>query len=235
MPTNLKFRSYLEYELKALYLYNNDGATALPDRTKFYALVGNANISDISTKAEIIAAEQIASNANTYERFNLLFSNPIYDATNKRWQLPIKTWTLTVGEEIDYNFIALLADARPQSNLQCTATTGTPGTIETITAHGLSANEEVMIVGATQPGGVSATTIYYAEIVSPNEIQLKTSPTAAAIAINSAGSDLQLKYAAGEIVGFRKEDATETLAANTPISWNFTLTNAAYFGIGQGS
>jgi hypothetical protein len=249
MPTNLKFRSWLEYEIESIFA--NDTATpkVLPDKTKFYTLVGkDTSLTDISSKALVIAGEQIKTASNNYSRFNPNFgSEALYDSSNKRWLMPIATWTISLPESIQYNYVALLADARVESNrpVTMTLTAGSPTTFTTATDHGLDSgsNEEVMITdddGGAFPTGLSPTTIYYAINISATEFQLSTTPLSAGpqtpLELTSAGTaGLRLRYAKGRLVGFRKEDQVETLAANAPLSWNFNLTNAAYFGVGQGT
>ena len=249
MPTNLKFRSWLEYEIESIFA--NDTATpkVLPDKSKFFTLVGkDTSLTDTSSKALVIAGEQIKTTTNNYSRFNPNFgTEALYDSSNKRWLMPIATWTISLPEAIQYNYVALLADARLESNrpVTMTLTAGSPTVFATAVDHGLdsSGNEEIMLTdddGGAFPTGLSASTIYYAIYVSTTEFQIATTPASAGtqtpLELTSAGTaGLRLRYAKGRLVGFRKEDSIETLAANAPLSWNFNLTNAAYFGVGQGT
>lgn len=249
MTVNLKFRSWLQYEIESIFANDTGAPKVLPDKTKFYTLVGkDTSLTDTSSKSLVIAGEQIKTSSNNYARFNPNFgSTALYDSSNKRWLMPIATWTISLPEAIQYNYVALLADARLESNrpVTMTLTAGSPTVFTTTTDHGLDAsgNEEVMLTdddGGAFPTGLSASTIYYAIHVSATEFQLSTTPATAGtqvpIEATSAGSaGLRLRYAKGRLVGFRKEDAIETLAANAPLSWNFNLTNAAYFGVGQGT
>lgn len=249
MPTNLKFRSWLEYEIESIFANDTSTPKVLPDRTKFFTLVGRDTfLTDTSSKALVIAGEQIKTASNNYSRFNPNFgSEALYDSSNKRWLMPIATWTISLPESIQYNYVALLADARLESNRPVTMTlvAGSPTIFTTDVDHGLATdgNEEVMLTdddGGTFPTGLSASTIYYAIYISTTEFQIAATPASAGtqtpIEATSAGSaGLRLRYAKGKLVGFRKEDQIETLAANAPLSWNFNLTNAAYFGVGQGT
>lgn len=249
MPTNLKFRSWLQYEIENIFANDTGAPRVLPDKTKFFTIVGNdSSLTDTSSKAIVIAGEQIKTATNNYTRFNPNFgSTALYDSSNKRWLMPIATWTISLPESIQYNYVALLADARVDSNIPVTLTlsSGSPTTFTTATDHGLdsSGNEEIMLTDddfGTFPTGLSASTIYYAVHVSTTQFQIATTPASAGtqtpIQLTSAGSTgLRLRYAKGKLVGFRKEDSIQTLAANSPISFNFNLTNAAYFGVGQGT
>lgn len=244
MPTNLKFRSWLEYEIECLFTNSSSAPRALPDRANFYAMLCNGNITDISSKASVIAAEIEKTSTNNYNRFNAPFAaEAIYDGANKRWQMPVVTWTVSYPEAIQYNSVVLIAEARVDSNKPVIVTPGTPATFTTSEAHSLGQDEEIMITpdtGGTMPAGLSATQIYYLfATLSGTEFQISElppgDPNRVALDLTAAGSALQLRYAKGRLVGFRKEDSVETLAANAPRSFNFFIANAAGFGVGAGT
>jgi hypothetical protein len=244
MPTNLKFRSWLEYEIECIFANSPGPTRPLPDRAQFYAILCNGNITDVSSKASVIAAEIEKTGTNNYSRFNAPFAlEAIYDAGNKRWQMPVVTWTVSYPEAIQYNAVVLLADARVDSNKPVVITPGTPATFTVTDSHGLAQDEEIMITpdtGGTLPSGLSATQIYYMFAnLSGTEFQISElppgDPNRVALDLTAAGSELQLRYAKGRLVGFRREDAVETLAANAPRSFNFFIANAAGFGVGAGT
>jgi hypothetical protein len=244
MPTNLKFRSWLEYEIECIFANSSSAPRSLPDRANFYALLCNAAITDISSKASVIAAEIKKTATNNYNRFNAPFaSEAIYDGTNKRWQMPVVTWTVSYPEAIQYNAVVLMAESRIDSNKSVVITPGTPATFTTSDAHGLAADEEIMITADTSgtlPSGLDGSVIYYVySVVSATEFQisttLSTDPSRVPLDLSTAGSSLMLRYAKGRLVGYRKEDSVETLAANAPRSFNFFIANAAGFGVGAGT
>ncbi|BDA74335.1 hypothetical protein CAL7716_085010 [Calothrix sp. PCC 7716] len=246
MPTNLKFRSWLEYEIECIFANGGSGGItrALPDRANFYAMLCNGNITDVSTKASVIAAEIEKTTTNNYNRFNApLATEAIYDAGNKRWQMPVVTWTVSYPEAIQYNSVVLMAEARVDSNKPVTITPGQPAIFAVSDSHGLAQDEELMITpdtSGTLPSGLDGTKIYYMfSYVSATEFQISElspgDPNRVALDLTAAGSDLILRYAKGRLVGFRREDSVETLAANAPRSFNFFIANAAGFGVGAGS
>lgn len=244
MPTNLKFRSWLEYEIECLFTNSSSTPRTLPDRANFYAILCNGNITDVSSKASAIAAEIEKTSTNNYSRFNApLAAEAIYDGANKRWQMPVVTWTVSYPEAIQYNSVVLLAEARVDSNKPVVITPGQPAIFTVTDAHGLAQDEELMITpdtGGVVPSGLDATKIYYMfSNVSGTEFQVSVlppgDPNRVALDLTAAGSALQLRYAKGRLVGFRKEDAVETLAANAPRSFNFFIANAAGFGVGAGT
>ncbi|MBW4598929.1 MAG: hypothetical protein KME29_04775 [Calothrix sp. FI2-JRJ7] len=244
MPTNLKFRSWLEYEIEAIFTNSSSAPRTLPDRANFYALLCNGNITDVSSKASVIAAEIEKTTTNNYNRFNAPFATEaIYDGANKRWQMPVVTWTVSYPEAVQYNSVVLIADSRAESNKPVVITPGTPATFTTSDAHGLSQDEELMItpgISGTAPTGLDASVIYYMfASLSSTEFQISAlppgDPNRVALDLSAAGSSLQLRYARGRLVGYRREDSIETLAANAPRSFNFFIANAAGFGVGAGT
>lgn len=252
MPTNLKFRSWLEYEIECIFANSPGPTRPLPDRAQFYAILCNGNITDVSSKASVIASEIEKTSTNNYNRFNAPFAlEAIYDAGNKRWQMPVVTWTVSYPEAIQYNSVVLLADARLESNKPIVATLGDPGPPEAPasfkfpdnSAHGLAQDEEVMIsadASGTLPAALDETKIYYVfstlDGVSFQVSELPPGdPNRVGLVIATTGSELRLRYAKGRLVGFRREDAVETLAANAPRSFNFFIANAAGFGVGAGT
>jgi hypothetical protein len=236
MPTSMLFNSWEQYACNQLYF--SDGSVPNPDKTKFYGILCNGNIDDISSKGAVFASEIEKTPTNGYTRFNPVFSQAaFYDSSNKRFQMPVVTWTVSLPEAIQYNATVLIADGRSESNASVTVTTGTPG-IFTLVSHGLGTNEEVVITadsGGSMPGGVTSGQIYYVEYIDGDNFSIKTTTSSAAVDIASAGSDVRVGYAKGKLVAIRNEDSVLTLAASAPRSWNFFLGTASYFGIGQGN
>jgi hypothetical protein len=247
MAVSLPFRSWLQYQNNAFY-YNDPGAPiSLPDRTKFYGLLANytsGTLADTSGKADVITSEIIKTTTNNYARFNAVFgSSSFFDAGNKRWQMPVASWTASFPEAIQYDSVILVADTVADTSLEVAITPGTPATFTTAVGHNLNNNDEIVITAdpsGTLPTPLSINSIYYVySVLDGLNFQISTlrSDVSGSVALDiaSAGSQVRLRYAKGRLVGLRVEDSPVTLPANTPHSWSFYLSNAAYFGVGQGS
>lgn len=246
MAVSYPFRSWLKYQNDAFYYNDPNVPTLLPDRNKFYGLLANSlNIlSDTSTKAQVIASEIIKTSTNNYARFNASFTSAsFFDAGNKRWQMPVASWTASFPEAIQYNSVILVADAISTTSLPITITPGNPATFTVAVNHNLNQDDEVVFTAdatGTLPSPLSSDTIYYVNN-TPNSKDFYVSPIPSdesgsqAVATSSAGSQVRMRYAKGRLVGLRIEDSPITLPASTPHSWSFYLSNAAYFGIGAGS
>lgn len=237
MPTSMLFNNWEQYVANQLYFY--DATTPLPDKTKFYALLANnSSLNDVSSKGAVIAAEIIKTPTNGYQRFNPIFqSGSFYDSSNKRYQMPVVTWTVSLPEAIQYTNVILIADGRGESNVPATVETGTPG-IFTAVAHGLATNDEIVITAdsaGTMPSGVTSGQIYYALTIDADTFNIKVATDSTdPVNIASTGSGVRLRYAKGRLLAIRTEDSIQTLPAVTPRSWNFFLGTASYFGVGQG-
>ncbi len=128
-----------------------------------------------------------------------------YNATNKRLENSISIVLTANTDLIQHQGYFILRGSTAASSLLISSIDAGSNLISTPT-HSLTTGDEVVITaddGATQPSGVSATTVYFARAVSFTTLSLH--PTAAdAIAntntvdITSAGSgSLRLRYAAG--------------------------------------
>ena len=247
MAVSYPFRSWLRYQNDAFYYNDPNAPTALPDRTKFYGILANyvaGTLSDISGKADVIASEIVKTTTNNYARYNAVFGSPsFYDGGNKRWQMPVASWTASFPEAIQYDSVILLADAVADTSISVSITTGSPATFATTVSHNLNNNDEIVFTadaGGTLPSPLSSSQVYYVySVIDGQNFQVSTLPTtdssSAPINISSAGSGVRLRYAKGKLVGIRVEDSPITLPANTPHSWSFYLSDAAYFGVGQGT
>jgi len=247
MAVSLPFRSWLQYQNNAFY-YNDPGSpTPLPDRTKFYGLLVNyafGTLSDISAKSDVIGGEIVKTAGNNYSRFNAAFgAGSFYDGGNKRWQMPVASWTASFPEAIQYDAVILLADSVPDTSLSVTITTGTPANFATVSNHNLNNGDEIVFTadaGGTLPPPLSHDALYYVyNVLDYNNFQVSTLPPSssgsAPLDLSISGSGVRLRYAKGKLVGLRIEDSPITLPANTPHSWSFYLSSAAYFGAGAGT
>lgn len=240
MPISKLFRDWTEYVTELIY--GSDGTVLAPNKNNFYAILCNGNIADTSSKALVIASEAIAITVNGYQRSNVAFNstNSTYDSTNKRWVMPTLTWNAQFGESIQYNCAAILSEARSIASKIVNVIPGAPAIFEAPDAHQLSIGEEIMISADASgflPSGINAGDIYYvANIISSTQFRVCTDAQARSstqIALTSSGSNLKLRYAKGRLVGFRLEDSIQTLIANQSVAWTFTLTGAAYSGVGE--
>ena len=239
MAVSYPFRSWLQYQNDAFYFNEN---TQLPDRTKFYGLLANyvsGTLNDLSSKAQVISSEIVKTSTNNYSRFNVVFdSASFYDNSNRRWQMPVASWTASFPEAIQYDSVILMADALPATSLSVAILAGTPAILRSAIAHNLSNNDEIVITAdatGTLPTPLSANNIYYVRDPSGLDFNISIARDGEKIGLSSAGSQIRVRYAKGRLVGIRAEDNLVTLPANTPHSWSFFLSNAAYFGIGAGS
>lgn len=234
MPVNKLFRSWVEYSVKLLY--GNDGSVAVPNKSNFYGLICNGNITDTSSKAAVIASEIIS---DSYARFNAVIgSESTYDADNKQHKMPAINWNAQFDESIQFNCAVILSGAKNLANQPVSATPGTPTIFTTTDPHELAQGEEIVITADTSgalPSGLDSSVIYYvSNIISSTQFRVCTNPVQSSeVALTSSGTNLRLRYAKGRLVGFRIEDAVETVLANQPVSWSFSLTGAAYSGVGE--
>lgn len=234
MPANKLFRSWVEYSVELLY--GNDGSVAAPNKNNFYGLICNGNITDISSKAQIIASEIIS---DSYARFNAVIGGQSsYDAESKQHKMPAINWNAQFDESIQFNCAVIMAGAKNIANKTVTATPGTPTIFTTTNSHQLLQGEEVVITAdnsGTLPSGLDSNVIYYvSSVISNTQFRICTNLSQASeVGLTSSGTNLRLRYAKGRLVGFRAEDSIETVLANQPVSWSFGLVGSAYSGVGE--
>lgn len=236
MPVNKLFRSWVEYSVELLY--GNDGSMSVPNKNNFYGLICNGSITDTSSKAVVIASEIIS---DSYVRFNATIgADSAYDATNKRFAMSVINWNVQLNEAIQFNCAVIISGAKNIANQFVTATPGTPTIFTTTSPHQLVLLEEIVItadLSGALPSGLDSNIIYYvSSVVSATQFRICTNPLqldTTQVSLASSGTNLRLRYAKGRLVSFRLEDALETLLAGQPASWSFSLTGAAYSGVGE--
>lgn len=234
MPVNKLFRSWIEYSVELLY--GNDGSVAAPNKNNFYGLICNGSITDTSLKAAVIASE---ITSDSYARFNATIgADSSYDATNKRFAMPVINWNAQFNEAIQFNCAVIVSGAKNIASKPVSATPGTPTVFTTTDPHQLTQGEEIMItadLSGALPSGLDSSTIYYvSSVISSTLFRICTNPLQPSeVALTSSGTNLRLRYAKGRLVGFRLEDAVENVLANQPVSWSFGLVGSAYSGVGE--
>lgn len=221
-------------------LYMNDGSFYLVNSSAAYyaILCNNLALSDTSTIAEILASELTYSPTGYTSRQNIVFPTgvPIDDTINKRWRTPLVTWTVAPNANLTYTHVWLLADSEARTNKPITGVTVANPGVFTCVDHGLSENDPIVITGTGQPGGVSATTVYYANVVTSNTFRLKVATDSVTyVQTTSAGSGVVLRYAKGKPVCYRNEGVATQILSGASVSFNFSMTEAAYAGIGEGA
>lgn len=69
----------------------------------------------------------------------------------------------------------------------------------TCNAHNLRDGQQIVLAGASLPGGLSASTRYFVRNATPNDYQLSLRPNSAIVDISSAGSGTMTFYLVGSV------------------------------------
>lgn len=168
--------------------------------TEVYVINSSANTFQISLTSGGSAITLSSAGSNV-----VFLPSGSYNATNKRLEVPINIVLTANTDLISHQGYFILRGCSANASIVLSSISGN---IITTPSHGLTTGDAVMVTadaGATQPGGVSATTIYYARAASSTTLSLH--PTAAdaaantnVVTISSAGSgSIRVRYANGSI------------------------------------
>jgi hypothetical protein len=163
----------------------------------------NTSIWSADPTSEEIFGSEIAQ-VNGYSRqTNTPVGDATYNPTTKEAEITMASASITAsGGNITYSGYAILRSGSvATANKTATATNASDQI--TVTAHGLTAGDRVMLTadtGGTLPAGIEALTFYYASIVNTNTIQLyeeEALTTLRTFSTDGSGT-LRLRYCQGE-------------------------------------
>lgn len=186
--------SFEGYKAKLLYRGTN---------TIHLALAGET-ISDLSTDQQVFAAELLPLGG--YQRkLRPVSSDGTYNATTGQWEFPTENIVLdgfTATIDADAAFWIYNGSA---TNATIVTPTPATGILTFGGSHNLVENERIMLVGsvgATAPGGTTLGIFYYASVVTPTEIRLKTTSGGTIITSfsNTGSGTFYIRYCKGEVM-----------------------------------
>lgn len=174
------------------------------------------------TMAQFLASELPV--ANGYSRQSVTFpASGTQDNTNLRYTLtsPNATFSASGASLIFDGIVALMAAGglSPSATASRLITAcDTSDNSFTCTGHGLANNDRLIITTdapGTNPGGVSASTLYYAIVVNSNTFRISATSGGSAVDITSIGSigtqPTRLRYGNGRIIQAYKLPASRTI------------------------
>lgn len=180
----------------------------------YYLLLTNGGswTEDSFTLAQILGSELVEQFG--YQRRLLNVATGTWDATDKRDERTAGFTQSATGGSLQYDGAVVIKGASANANKTVTVNASTD-VFTTSTAHGLVNTDRVIITSdTTQPGGTSATTVYYVIGATSTTFQLSLTSGGSAVDVTSVGAGvITARYAnSTEIVIVHKFGSTQTIA-----------------------
>jgi hypothetical protein len=224
MTTWTEFRSWTQRSAEILVR----GATP-PSASQYRLLLLNNLIVDRTMgKAELASAELLQQYG--YARGSYAPVAGSYNTVKERYEMPVATINFNAaGASLQWSAAVLWADGLADGSQAIEAINPTTNTL-TITGHGRSNGDEVAVTSEdTLAGGISANTVFYVGVASPDSIQLYTdvARTNQVDITNSGIGTHYLRLCKGTPV-FYANFATQLIGdgATQPIDVNWNFLNA---------
>ena len=151
-------------------------------------------------------------------RFIVTFTGPgTFNLSNRRHTLPNVVINLSHSEDRQFDTAVLLANCPfTHSTIEVDSIDITDNILETTENHGLSQDDPVMLANLLDqfPSPINGNTLYYADIVSANEIKLLDSPGGSEIDLTGSYSPVEpllIRPAVGDFVFYKAESITVTI------------------------
>ncbi len=181
------------------------------------------------TMADVIRRE--VAQVNGYQRVALSYSNAVWDAVQLRSEAPqIAINQTAVGGIIQFDRLALIYGASATANRSVLLIDATANKLNfaLATAHGLVANDKVMITAdatGTVPPELPLQILFVVNPIdtsSERSIQLSLTSGGAAIDFSAGTLPIRVRYANGFLEGFEAFSSTTTIAdgGTQPITLN---------------
>ncbi|MEW5857371.1 MAG: hypothetical protein AB1861_08320 [Cyanobacteriota bacterium] len=222
------FDSWLVYKEKISW-----GLISPPDPTKTRAILCNAAAwGSSASKLDVLLSE--INQEYGYSRFSWspAAADITFDAIEKRVEVSQATWSQTATGSIQWNGVALMANADAVANRVITSVNAATSTF-TLSAHGRVNGDQIIITAdpnGTLAGGLPVTpAILYVIGATTNTFQVSLTLGGSAITLTNAGiAPMRVRYANGEIIaGYR--DTTSSLipsGATRQFNWDFSHSNS---------
>lgn len=189
-----------------------DFVLGAPSGWRVILLNATGGLTQDSTIASLLRYECIqASGGYAPAAFSYTNGSATYDTVNLRAQVPFFDAQFTgVGSTYTFTHWAMIYGRGANANRVITAINTTTNVLTSV-GHGLTDGDRVCITGTTtQPGGVSATTVYFANSLTADTFEIHTNVGLTSIVdITSAGTGtIHLRYANGAIGPYVAQSGT---------------------------
>lgn len=191
-----------------------------PAASTFYVGLSTSTSPASTSSIEHFVESEVVGNGYTRQAVTFA-SDGTFNVTALRHEMPQAQASFTAaGGSIVWRTAFVLYGARTTGTPNVAIASVSGNVITTSVAHGLAANEPVMIHDTGilgMPGGVSAGTLYYAIVLTATTLSLSTSPTGTpTLTITSPGSGpYVLKYAKGGVRSFILQPSSETITSGS--------------------
>lgn len=189
-------------------------ATGLSTGVRYYTMNATGNTLQLSLSVGGAVVPVTVITGDCYLKLS-----GAYDTTDSRFEALYDPAPFTItGGLITYQGHAVLRDASDKANVNITAIDPATDQFTTASAHNLEIGEEVMIShDTTMPGGVSASTIYYARSIGASVFTIYPTLVDALNDVNrvnvtdTGAGTARLLYAKGTIDGYEYSNSSATI------------------------